>query len=84
MNANIIIKENELEINNITQLKEFNEESFEIEINDKHYEIKGSNLLLKDVYNENKSIKISGIVYSIILKNHKSTNSKTFIKKLFS
>ncbi|MBO5711473.1 MAG: hypothetical protein J6R47_01410 [Acholeplasmatales bacterium] len=84
MNANIVIKDNELEINNITQLKEFNEESFEIEINDKLYEIKGTNLLLKDVYNENKSIRISGVVYSIIQKNHKKTDSKSFFKKLFS
>ena len=84
MNANIVIKDNELEINNITQLKEFNEESFEIEINDKLYEIKGTNLLLKDVYNENKSIRISGVVYSIIQKNHKASDSKSFFKKLFS
>ena len=84
MNPNIIIKDNELEINNITQLKEFNDENFEIKINDKFYEIKGTNLILKDVYNENKSIRISGVFYSIILKNNKPTNSKSFIKKLFS
>lgn len=84
MNANFIIKDNELEINNITLLKEFNEEAFEIELNDKTYEIKGTNLILKDVYNDNKSIRISGAVYSIVQKNHKITNSKSFFKKLFS
>ena len=84
MNANIILKDDELEINNITLLKEFNEESFEIKINDKLYEIKGTNLILKDVYNDNTSIKIIGKVYSIIQKNHKAPNTNSFFKKLFS
>ena len=64
-------------------LKEFSETIFIIEINNTLYEIKGNQLLLKEVFNENKSVKITGEVYSISKKNHIKTKEKNFIKKLF-
>ena len=44
LNANILIYDNEIQINNITQLKEFSESIFNIEINNNLYEIKGNKL----------------------------------------
>ena len=83
LNANFIILENEIQINNITQLKEFSETSFNIEINNMLYEIKGTKLSLKEVFNENKSIKLSGEIYQITKKNHPKEKEKNFFKKLF-
>jgi hypothetical protein len=83
MNANIIIFDNEIHINNITQLKEFSETSFNIEINNTLYGIKGVKLLLKEVYNDNKSIKISGEIIEINKINHPKEKEKSFFKKLF-
>ncbi len=81
----IILLDNELEVNNITTLKEFNDKIFLLEIDNTPYEIKGNNLILKEVYNNNTSIKITGSIYSIEKKNHKDTKEKkSFIKKLFA
>jgi hypothetical protein len=83
LNANITLFESEIHINNITQLKEFSENAFNIEINGFLYEIKGSKLLLKEVYNDNKSIKITGEIYGINKKIHPKIKEKSFFKKLF-
>jgi hypothetical protein len=83
LNANFIIFDNEIHINNITQLKEFSEAVFNIEINNNLYEVKGNKLLLKEVSNDNKTIKITGEIYSINKKNHSKEKDKSFFKKLF-
>ncbi len=81
----MILLDNELEIHNITLLKEFNDKEFYLEIDNTPYHIKGENLVLKEVYDNNASIKISGNIYSIERKNHKETKEKkSFIKKLFA
>jgi hypothetical protein len=83
MNANIILYDNEIQINNITQLKEFSETCFNIEINNSLYEIKGNKLILKEVFNDNKSVKITGEIYNINKKLHTTIKEKNFFKKLF-
>jgi hypothetical protein len=83
LNSNIILFDNEIHINNITQLKEFSEELFNVEINGSLYEIKGNKLLLKEVYNDNKSIKITGEIYGINKKNTPKIKEKSFFQKLF-
>lgn len=81
----IILLDNELEIHNITTLKEFNDKIFLLDIDNTPYEIKGNQLVLKEVYNNNSSIKITGSIYSIEKKNHKEAkDKKSFIKKLFA
>lgn len=81
----LILTDNELEIHNITNLKEFNDKLFALEIDGDFYEIKGEALVLKEVFNNNSSIKITGTVYSIAKKNHKeSKEKKSFIKKLLA
>lgn len=80
----MILSENELEINNVTNLKEFNEQKFILTIDTTLYEIKGDGLELKEVYN-NTSLKISGNIYSIEKKDHKeNAEKKSFLKRLFS
>lgn len=83
MTANIIIYDSEIQINNITLLKEFSETFFNVEINNTLFSIKGSKMLLKEVFNDNKSIKISGEFYEITKVNHPKDKEKNFIKKLF-
>lgn len=81
----MILSENELEINNVTNLKEFNEQKFILTIDTSLYEIKGDGLELKEVYNNNTSLKISGNIYSIEKKDHKeNAEKKSFLKRLFS
>ncbi|HIT43419.1 TPA: YabP/YqfC family sporulation protein [Candidatus Avacholeplasma faecigallinarum] len=81
----MILSENELEINNVTNLKEFNEQKFILTIDTTLYEIKGDGLELKEVYNNNTSLKISGNIYSIEKKDHKeNAEKKSFLKRLFS
>lgn len=81
----MILSENELEINNVTNLKEFNEQKFILTIDTTLYEIKGDGLELKEVYNNNTSLKISGNIYSIEKKDHKeNAQKKSFLKRLFS
>lgn len=81
----MILSENELEINNVTNLKEFNEQKFILTIDTTLYEIKGNGLELKEVYNNNTSLKISGNIYSIEKKDHKeNAEKKSFLKRLFS
>lgn len=81
----LLLTDNELEINNITSLNEFNDKVFILEIDDTPYEIKGDNLVLKEVTNNNSTIKITGSIFSISRKNHKETKEhKGFLKKLFA
>lgn len=81
----MILSENELEINNVTNLKEFNKQKFILTIDTTLYEIKGDGLELKEVYNNNTSLKISGNIYSIEKKDHKeNAEKKSFLKRLFS
>lgn len=81
----MILSENELEINNVTNLKEFNEQKFILTVDTTLYEIKGDGLELKEVYNNNTSLKISGNIYSIEKKDHKeNAEKKSFLKRLFS
>lgn len=83
-NPNIIIYSNHLEINNVTALKEFNPEVFSISINNEDYVVKGTDLELKSVLNNNTTIKIIGIVNSIEKKKLNKEKNKSFIKRLFN
>lgn len=80
----IIVLNNEIEIHNVTHLNEFNDKEFNITIDNNPYLIKGENLVLKDFYDNNTSIKITGEIYLIERKNKKAKDNKGFIKKLFS
>lgn len=80
----LILSEHELEINDVTELKEFSDKVFLLEVNNTLFEIKGEELTLKEVNNNKTNIKITGNIYSIEKKNHKdSKEKKSFIKKLF-
>lgn len=81
---NFTIYNAEAIINNIDEIKSFNESSFIIKINEITYEITGNNLSLKEVTNDNKTIRILGYIESIINKSKSNTKNKNFIKKLFS
>lgn len=83
-NANFIIYQNEIIINNITLIKEFSDKIFLINILDTSYEIKGINLILKEVSNDNKTIKITGTIDSINKTNKVKEKNKSFFKRLIS
>ena len=79
----IILTDNELELHNVTLLKEFNDKEFSLEIESIPYLIKGINLVLNNVYDNNQTIKITGKINSIeILKNTDKNEKKGFIKRL--
>ena len=80
----ITLFDKEIEIHNVTSLNEFNDKEFNITIDNNPYIIKGENLVLKEFYDNNTSIKIIGEIYLIERKNKKQKDSKGFIKKLFS
>lgn len=82
--ANFTIYEDQVIVNNITEIKEFSEHIFIIRVNDIPYEITGSNLVLKEVSNDNKTIKITGVLNSLEKKNVQIKKNKGFIKKLFA
>ena len=82
--ANFTIFEDHILVNNITEIKEFSETIFVLRINDTPYEITGTNLVLKEVRNDNKSIKIIGTLNSLEKKNVQVKKNKSFIKKLFA
>lgn len=84
MQANFIIYDNEATINNISSIKEFNDKIFTISINNEDYLIKGIGLELKEVNNENTTIKISGTILSFEKGKHKKEKDKSFLKKLFN
>lgn len=71
-------------IDNITSIKEFSDKLFRININDIPYEILGEELILQEVTNDNKTIKIYGKFTSIRLEHNKPKEKTHFIKKLFS
>ena len=71
-------------IDNITLIKEFSDTLFKVNINDIPYEITGENLVLTDVTNDNKTIKISGNFISVRLEKNQPKEKTNFIKKLFS
>ena len=83
-NANIIIYNEEIIINNITLIKEFSDKIFLLSIKDTPYEIKGINLILKEVSNDNKSIKITGQIDSISKTNKIKEKNKGFFRRLLS
>ena len=83
-NANIIIYNDEIIINNISLIKEFSDKLFLINIKDIPYEIRGNNLILKEVSNDNKSIKITGSVDSIVKINAIKEKNKGFFKRLIA
>ena len=79
----IILTDNELELHNVTLLKEFNDKEFSLEIESIPYLIKGINLVLNNVYDNNQTIKITGKINSIEILNNKDKNEKKgFIKRL--
>lgn len=82
--ANFTIYDDQVIVNNITEIKEFSEHIFIIRVNDIPYEITGSNLVLKEVSNDNKTIKITGVLNSLEKKNVQIKKNKGFIKKLFA
>lgn len=82
--ANFTIFDNEIIVNNITEIKEFSETNFVLKVNDIPYLITGTNLLLKEVSNDNKTIKITGTLNSLEKKNVQVKKNKSFIRKLFA
>ena len=82
--ANFIIYQNEIIINNITTIKEFSDKLFLLQINNDSYEIKGENLILKEVTNDNTTIKITGIINQLSKTNTVKEKNKNIIKKIFS
>lgn len=82
-NFNILIADNYLIINNITNLIEFNSEEFIVEINNEAYQIKGSDLSLDNTL-KTDSIKITGNINSIVKKNVANKKKESFIKRLFA
>lgn len=82
--ANFTIYDDSILINNVTEIKEFSETSFLIKVNDIPYTIEGTNLILKEVTNNNQTIKILGQINSIAKKDQKIKNNKGFLKKLFA
>lgn len=81
--ANFTVYNDQIVVNNISEIKEFSEKSFLIKIDDVLYEILGENLVLKEVSNDNKTIKITGTVNSIDKKNKQVKKNKSFLKRLF-
>ena len=71
-------------IDNITLIKEFNDFSFRIDVDNIAYEITGNNLILSQVSNDNKTIKITGEIICVKTETNKPKEKTKFIKKLFS
>lgn len=82
--ANFTIYDDSILINNITEIKEFSETIFVIRVSDILYHIIGENLVLKEVSNDNKSIKITGKINSLEKKDKVIKKNKGFLKKLFA
>lgn len=82
--ANFTIFDDHIIVNNITEIKEFSETVFILRVQDILYEITGTELVLKEVSNDNKTIKITGVVNSLEKKNNQVKKNKSFIKKLFA
>ena len=82
--ANFTIYDDQIIVNNITEIKEFSETIFVIKVNDIPYEITGVNLVLKEVSNDNKTIKITGTLNSLEKKNVQAKKNKSFLRKLFA
>ncbi len=83
-NVNFTIYDDQIIVNNITEIKEFSETIFIIRVNDIPYEITGNNLVLKEVSNDNKTIKITGTLNSLEKKNVQVKKNKSFLRKLFA
>ncbi len=82
MLENIKIWDDLIEINNVTALREFNQNTFILAINNVEYIIRGDNLELIDVSNNNSTLKIKGIFNQIVKKDYKKPKDKSFIKRL--
>lgn len=82
--VNFTIYDDQIIVNNITEIKEFSETIFVLRVNDVPYEITGSNLVLKEVSNDNKTIKITGTLNSLEKKNVQVKKNKSFLRKLFA
>ncbi|MCM1130315.1 MAG: YabP/YqfC family sporulation protein [Muribaculaceae bacterium] len=83
-NINFTIYDDQIIVNNITEIKEFSETIFVLRVNDIPYEITGTNLILKEVSNDNKTIKITGTLNSLEKKNVQVKKNKSFLRKLFA
>ena len=83
-NVNFTIYDDQIIVNNITEIKEFSETIFVLKVNDIPYEITGTNLVLKEVSNDNKTIKITGTLNSLEKKNVQVKKNKSFLRKLFA
>ena len=77
------IYEDGITIENITLIKEFNDTSFRLDVNNIAYEITGNNLILSQVSNDNKIIKITGEILCVKTETNKPKEKTKFIKKLF-
>lgn len=82
--AYFTIYEDGILINNVTEIKEFSETFFLIKIQDILYHITGENLVLKEVSNDNRTLKISGIIHSLEKKDKVIKKNKSFLKRLFA
>ena len=78
------IYEDSIIIDNINLIKEFNDNLFRLDINNIAYEISGIDLVLSQVSNDNKTIKINGQILSVKTETNKPKEKTKFIKKLFS
>ncbi len=83
----IIIKDKKTEIYECKKLHYFNQEEFSMQIGDKNYLIKGNNLELEEIRQDNETLTIVGEIYSITLSGNnpsgKGKKDDSFIKKLF-
>lgn len=84
MQENIKIWDDLIEINNVTALREFNKSMFILAINNVEFIIRGDNMELIDVSNNNSTLKIKGIFNQIVKKDYKKPKEKSFIKRLIS
>lgn len=84
LQANFLLYNDFLEINNVTEINEFSDTIFVLKVFDVYYKITGTNLVLSEASTDNKKLKVTGIIETIEIKNKQRKKDKNFLKKLFS
>lgn len=80
----IIFKENELQISAVSKIINFNETEANLIINDKAYSIKGANLEMHDINQNEGTLRITGEIYLIDAGYKKQKDKElSFFKKIF-
>lgn len=83
-NANFLVYEDYILINNVTEIKEFSDKLFTLKINNTFYKITGVDLILEEASTDNKTLKITGNIEVIEKKDKQTKKEKGFFKKLFA